>query len=116
MNAAGRLECSLHGGVADASGWVECSLTACGHAPVSEARTDRRQRAREAYYDACGPGRPEGSAIALEAGIETATRVRVDADVTQAVRNAYPDIMVRGKELKGVIEVAFRAAGFEVEQ
>jgi len=94
------------------------AMQACGAEGDDAARVERRQSAREAYYDACaaGVGRVEGSAIALEAALETATRVRVDADVTQAVREAHPDLMIKTTELKGMIEVAFRAAGFEVEQ
>ena len=87
---------------------------------TSEQR-DRRQRAREAGLDAYAdviavPDAQDRAGNALDDAIETATRVRVDADITQAVRDACPDTMITGRELKRLIEVAFAAAGFEVEQ
>lgn len=162
MNAAGRLECSLHGGTADVSGWIDCSVTRCGHAPdeqtpivvtaveivngvevpIGEPRErtisrgaldllhgpnwdaepgpglpaallDRRQRAIEAGCD--DPHSFNGRAN-VAAAIETATRVRIDADVTQAAHDAQPRVMVTTSELRDMITAAFRAAGFEVEQ
>jgi hypothetical protein len=76
---------------------------------------DRRQRAREAGQDTADVTQSWALA-AIDAAIETAVRVRVDADLTQAVRDATPDLMITGRELKRLIEVAFRAAGFEVEK
>ena len=113
-----------HAGQHHGVGTPECPTDLHHHhderceAPADEARAERRQGAREAYYDTCAAGRDrvEGSAIALEAAVETATRVRVDADLTQAVRDAFPDLMIKTTELKSMIEVAFLAAGFEVEQ
>jgi hypothetical protein len=79
---------------------------------------DRRQRAREAGLDGIADPAKYTMTVAkaVEAAVESATRVRVDADLTQAVRDATPDLMITSRELKRLIEVAFRAAGFEVEK
>lgn len=74
------------------------------------ALADRRQRARETYYDTCVAGRDrvEGSAIALDAAIETATRVRITPEVRAAALAA--------DNIDDGLIAAFRAAGFEVEE
>lgn len=94
------------------------AMACCADEGIDEARADRRQHARETYYDTCAAGRDrvEGCAIALEAAIETATRVRVTPDITQEVRDRHPALMIKTTELKSMIEAAFAAAGFEVEQ
>lgn len=85
------------------------------------AGAERRQAARLAYYDSTAQtGATEGSAIALDKAIETATRVKITTDIINeythgwyaAPREAgreYPD-----RRRAGLI-AAFRAAGFEVE-
>lgn len=88
---------------------------------ADEARADRIDRALSAGLDAWAdvvavPVAGDRAANAARDAIEAATRVRVDSDITQAVRDAHPDIMIKTTELKGMIETAFRAAGFEVEQ
>lgn len=91
------------------------AMACCADETFVEARSDRWQRAREAYHDRTDL--PEKfSDQGLDEAIETAIRVRVDADVTQEVRDRHPDLMIKTTELKSMIEVAFRAAGFEVEQ
>ena len=90
------------------------AMQVCGAEGYDEARAERFERARDAAYDA--PGAAEAQVPNVDAAIETALRVRVDADLTQAVRDAHPNLMIKTTELKGMIEVAFAAAGFEVEQ
>jgi hypothetical protein len=90
------------------------AMQVCGSEGDDEARVDRFERARDAAYDA--PGAAEAQVPNVDAAIETALRVRVDADITQAVRESCPNIMIKTTELKSMIETAFRAAGFEVEQ
>lgn len=70
---------------------------------------DRRHNARVAYYDsAAKTGGIEGSAIALEAAIETATRVRITPEIIAGFRGSA------GNYERGLC-AAFAAAGFEVE-
>ena len=94
------------------------ALKCCADETFVEARSERWQVAREAYFDAAADdGKPladEGDR--LDVALETAMRVRVDADITQEVRDRHPDLMIKTTELKSMIEVAFAAAGFEVEQ
>lgn len=91
------------------------AMACCAAEGADEARAERQQRAREAYYDATDL--PEKfSERGFDDAIETALRVRVDADITQEVRGRHPDLMIKTTELKSMIEAAFRAAGFEVEQ
>jgi hypothetical protein len=74
---------------------------------------DRRQRAREAYYD--GVSLPEShEPEQLEAAIETATRVRVDDDVVRAFDDDSDCSCVQCR--RDALVAAFTAAGFEVEQ
>lgn len=70
-----------------------------------DALTDRRQRAREAYYD-----EPEFSIRHLDAAIEVATQVKITDDIVNAARRAS----TIGFETPSGIKAAFRAAGFEV--
>lgn len=77
------------------------------------ALLDRRQRAREAYYDRVSL--PEShEPAALDEAIETATRVRVTPEIVAALRHVT---LARGSEqLSEIAAAAFRAAGFEVEE
>lgn len=93
------------------------ALACCADEGPLEARTDRRQRAREAYYDACAePGRVEGSAIALETAIETAMRVRITPEIILAYLEAPDPPESDPDMIEEKLRAAFRAAGFEVEQ
>lgn len=72
------------------------------------ALADRRQRAREAFWDRYAPEQYDEQLPALTDAIETATRVKITQDIVDA-----------GNGLPGryaVIKAAFRAAGFEVEE
>lgn len=81
---------------------------------------DRRQRARESFDDTWQGtdliGR-EGWAERLlrsrEDAIETATRVRITPEL---LHEARPNAFITMAETRRIIEAAFRAAGFEVEQ
>lgn len=82
------------------------------------ALADRRQRAREAYYDRYSLGDNIGGSArkaAIRECIETATRVRIDGQLM-----AYVFPLVEGKlglrDAEQIIAAAFRAAGFEVEE
>lgn len=95
------------------------------NADTSPELHDRRQRAREAYWDAVpavadvkvSAAAPYG--VSVEAAIETASRVRIDKTVMQAAWNEY----LKGGSIEGaddpdlydMLYVAFEAAGFEVE-
>jgi len=68
------------------------------------ALDDRRQRAREAFWDAYGPS---DQGTPLDVAIEAATRVRITPEVIRAFNT--PNETVAG------LAAAFRAAGFEVE-
>jgi hypothetical protein len=70
---------------------------------------DRRQRAREAFWDRYAPEQYDGDLPALNDAIETATRVRVTREIQLAAAKAYPFV-------DNMITAAFRAAGFEVEE
>lgn len=69
---------------------------------------ERRQRAREAFYD-----HPSESPIeSLEAAVETATRVQI----TDEARKAYIDAWASGAcSVKEGLTAALRELGFEVE-
>lgn len=74
------------------------------------ALLDRRQRAREAYWDDMRGRslRTEG----IEAAIETATRVKVTPEIIEAARAAGEETW----SMSEIIAAAFRTAGFEVEK
>jgi hypothetical protein len=79
---------------------------------------DRRQRAREAFYDSAGD--VNNPADPLEAAIETATRVQITPEMIEAFGDAWHATQVSGASRRpgdrrraGLI-AAFRAAGFEV--
>ena len=81
---------------------------------------DRQQRAREAFWDRFAQPdtriKIEGSdqfAQVLEAAIETATRVRITPEL---LHEARPNAFITMTETRRIIEAAFRAAGFEVEE
>jgi len=75
------------------------------------ALDDRRQRAREAWHDEFEtPGTlAERGARAVEAAIETATRVKITPEILRSASKGWPVI-------DEIVKAAFRAAGFEVEQ
>ena len=71
---------------------------------------DRRQRAREAYYDStrrCGA--QEGSAVALNEAIETATQVKLTPEIV-----ASAEAGVWGGGGRDRARAVLEAAGFEV--
>lgn len=81
---------------------------------------DRRQRAREAFWDTSA-GTMTGAPAGVETAIETATRVRVDKDVCAAAWRAYeartaPMEGADDPEFVTMLIAAFGAAGFEVEE
>jgi len=70
---------------------------------------DRRQRARETYYDVRNDEGPDAHGI--EAAIETATRVRITPEIVMASGLPVgPEWPIKN------LTAAFRAAGFEVEE
>jgi hypothetical protein len=79
------------------------------------ALEERRRSAREAYHDARARINTITGMPAVEEAIESATRVEITKDITDAARQAsgygwdIPD-----HAYYSVIEAAFRAAGFEV--
>ncbi len=91
------------------------AIACCAAEGEVAARADRRQSALEAFEDRYDTLSTDGVTRARDAAIDTATRVRIDADVTQAAHDAEPGVMIKTSELKSMIEAAFRAAGFEVE-
>jgi hypothetical protein len=94
------------------------AIKCCADEGFAEARNDRWQRATEAAIDGIADPTNYSMTVAkaVDAAISAAARVRVDADITQEVRDRHPDLMIKTTELKSMIEVAFAAAGFEVEQ
>jgi hypothetical protein len=87
---------------------IEC----CASEGASEALGERRQAAREAFYDAGGP-QIVGPAQALDDAIEAATRVQVTPEIVAA---GYPSALTdRDRKLCApLVAAAFRAAGFQV--
>lgn len=88
--------------------------------------TDRRQRAREAAQDveAGNFDDPQSGVRAVEAAIETATRVRVTPEIIEAARAGWLAASTDraswteepGPRQYGRLKAAFEAAGFEVEK
>lgn len=74
---------------------------------------DRRQRAREAYWDARTDGNGMIAPDAVAEAIETATRVKLTPEVAEAFLAAPGD---DPDDIWGPLRAAFRAAGFEVEE
>lgn len=72
---------------------------------------DRRQRARETYWD----NRQYAETAALDEAIETATRVNITEDVIAAAVEVG-DLAQGTKNAWRTLAAAFRAAGFEVEE
>jgi hypothetical protein len=93
------------------------AMACCAAEGDDEARVERQQRAREAGLDAYpSDGVPfAGPGAMLDAAIETATRVRVDADVIAAFKQ-YGHPLPLEPNIIPALTAAFRAAGFEVEQ
>lgn len=82
---------------------------------VSEGELiDRRQRAREAFWDASG-GLMSGARDGIEQAIEVATRVQIDNEIMAAAVGSglVPAGMPREQQRR-CLAVIFRAAGFEV--
>ena len=78
------------------------------------ALDDRRQRAREAGWDAIVD---VGAREALETAIETATRVRITGEMRVEARAAVgPRAFMTAEALDALLAAAFQAAGFEVEE
>jgi hypothetical protein len=94
--------------VTDLLGAIEC----CASEGASEALGERRQAAREAFYDAGGP-QIVGPAQALDDAIEAATRVQVTPEIIEAAILAVQHVPVLDRPQQAII-AAFRAAGFEV--
>lgn len=80
---------------------------------------DRRQRARETFWDRLVPppiaaNGTGGLVECLDEAIETATRVRVTPEIVEALRRVT---IARGSEqLSQIAAAAFRAAGFKVQE
>lgn len=76
---------------------------------------DRRQRAHEAAQDVCAPLAPTPLVLdAIEAAIETATRVRVTPEAVHAVSRAVNRLGANHGYDAG-LAAALRELGFEVE-
>jgi hypothetical protein len=73
---------------------------------------DRRQAAREAFQDAILSNPVH---YAVDHAIETATRVRITAEVIAAGESAADRFFSGPIQRHAIIEAAFVAAGFEVE-
>lgn len=81
---------------------------------TSNPLDERRQRAREAAHDENGdPYRVDRYAV--EAAIETATRVKIDDEIIQAVRPGVEPGSVMWVRTRAKLARGFAAAGFEVE-
>jgi hypothetical protein len=97
------------------------ALKCCADEGPMEAHGERVQAAREAYWDSFGgPALTADNSMtgaALDEAIETAIRVRVDADVIAAALEAYDrDSIDTETNVAVTITAAFRAAGFEVQE
>jgi hypothetical protein len=77
---------------------------------VTSELDDRRQRAREAGWDATVGWSQESTSAAIEAVIETATRVQITPEIMRAAEreNAYGPVSIKA------VVATFEAAGFEV--
>jgi hypothetical protein len=79
---------------------------------IAEPLRDRRQAAREAFYDEIKSDErhgPTSTFFAIGTAIETATRVRITPEIIEAALHHSPSRTVAGR-----IRAAFTAAGFEV--
>lgn len=86
----------------------------CDRPAECTALADRRQRARESFWDATFD---VGAREAAEVAIETATRVKITADVIDAASDEFPWWTHDSKnDMREPLIAAFRAAGFEVEE
>lgn len=77
---------------------------------------DRRQLAREAGHDLAGPSIIGDNVAAIEAAVETATSVKITAEIEAEFRAAafgHGGLMT-GEDLRRGLTAAFEAAGFEV--
>lgn len=80
------------------------------------ALEDRRQTAREAYHDAMARIDTVTGMPAVEEAIETATRVRITQEVAETACAAAGMGVGNVERMIPIIEAAFVAAGFEVEE
>lgn len=92
---------------------IECVLS--GVPKASAPVLDRRQRAREAGWDATVGWSQESTAAAIEAAIETATRVRVTVESIRAMLREVDHIGVNNGGIGAGVAAALRELGFEVE-
>ena len=86
---------------------------------LGEALADRRQRAREAYYDRYALGDNIGGSArkaAVRECIETATRVKLTREIFDAFFAAGPAGDPDNPDWREPLAAAFRAAGFEIEE
>ena len=80
------------------------------------ARRDRKDRARETFYDMLHDEALDGGPVfemsdCVRGAIETAMRVRVDDEIMRAATSVSSIVLT-----KQALEAAFAAAGFEVEE
>jgi len=78
------------------------------------ALEDRRQNAREAGWDATARWSRESTHAAIEAAIETATRVRITPEIILAADGV--SVLGGLGSTAEVLRRVFTAAGFEVVQ
>lgn len=71
---------------------------------MSDPIADRRQRAYEAMHDEASA---TGKVANVEVAVETATQVKITADILRSAALGYPIV-------EEIVKAAFRAAGFEV--
>lgn len=87
---------------------------------ATEALADRRQRAREAAHDAATSAAPMYELLAaVDAAVETATRVQVTPEIVdaayRALGDAAPAYFPPERHMRTAVAAAFAAAGFEIE-
>jgi hypothetical protein len=80
----------------------------------TSALDDRRQRAREEFYQGMPARRTESVPTALDRAIESATQVRITLQMIDAVWT-HVDFVNHGTEgIREGLRAALEAAGFEV--
>lgn len=89
--------------------------------PGAAGLADRRQRAREAFWDRLAPppiaaNGTGGVTECLDEAIETATRVRLTREIFDAFFAVKPSGDPDNPNWREPIAAAFRAAGFEIEE
>lgn len=87
-------------------------------ASTSDPLADRRQQAREAYYDTftsdIGELGGERRKASVRACIEVATQVKITDDIIDAAYGEVPWAPTERSDMPDIIKAAFEAAGFEV--